>query len=94
MDSPIAEICAKMDMKQELSHEEYRRLLMFVRRNSQLYELLFIQYQECRIPDQIMQAYERRIVASIQPPFSPEMWANIRPFYTDDFVEFVGQLAC
>ena len=93
MDSPIAKICAKMDMKEELSHEEYWRLLMFVRRNFQLYELVFIQYQDCRIPDQIMQAYERRIIASIERPFWPEMWVDMKPFYTEDFVEFVGQLA-
>ena len=92
MDSPIAQVCAKLDLGEELNPEEYWRLVMFVRRNFQLYELVFIQHQDCRISDQIMKAYERRIIASMARPFWPKMWEGMKQFYTDDFVEYIALL--
>ena len=92
MDSPIAAICAKMDRGEELDHEEQWRLMMFIRRNFQLYELVFIQHQGCRISDQVMQAYERRILASMDRPFWRDMWQDMKQFYTDDFVDYINTL--
>ena len=65
---------------------------MFVRRNFQLYELVYIQHSEKRIPNQVMKAYERRIIATMERDFWPEMWGDMKQFYTDDFVQYVSCL--
>lgn len=90
--SPMAEVFAKLQTEQALTTEEQWRLHMFIRRNFQLYELVFLQYQEGRISEQVMQAYERRVKASVERDFFCELWPTMKMFYTDDFVKFVDKL--
>ncbi len=87
--SPMADIFAKLTDDEQLTHSEKWRLHMFVRRNFQLYELVYLQFREGRISQPVMDAYRRRIESTMLRSFWADIWPEIRTFYTDDFVKYV-----
>ncbi|XOV81016.1 MAG: hypothetical protein ACFHVJ_08700 [Aestuariibacter sp.] len=90
--SPLGEIFEKMDKNETLSIADEWRLDMFVRRNFQLYELVFLKHRDNRISQQVMDAYERRIIVSMDRDYFPTIWQKISQFYTRDFVDYVDSL--
>jgi hypothetical protein len=91
--SEIPEIQHKELVGEELSGPEEIRLRMFVRRNFQLFEQVYLQSRQGRVTDDIMQAYERRIAAHFASPRWSQNWAALKPLYTAAFSDYVDGLA-
>ena len=85
-------IVAKNKKDETLTDEEFERYLMFVRRNVQLFEQVFIQHSEGRITDEVMAAYNRRIRAHFENKHWDEIWTFIKPLMTESFQRHVEAL--
>lgn len=92
INSSLPEILDKLDNGASISQPDKWRVEMFVRRNFQLYELVYLKHKECRISQQVMEAYERRMIATMQRDYFAQCWQQVSQFYTDDFVNYVNQL--
>lgn len=92
INSPLPEILDKLENGSTISQADKWRVEMFVRRNFQLYELVFLKHKECRISQQVMDAYKRRMIATMTRPYFATCWPMVKQFYTDDFAHYVDSL--
>ena len=92
INSPIPEILDKLDNGLTINQADRWRLEMFVRRNFQLYELVYLKHKECRISQQVMDAYKRRMLATMERQYFARCWPMVKQFYTEDFADYVDSL--
>lgn len=92
INSSLGEIFEKLELNIQLTPAEAWRLDMFIRRNFQLYELVYLKHRDNRISQQVMDAYERRMIVSMEREYFQPIWDKVSQFYTDDFVKYVEQL--
>ncbi len=77
---------------QELTTADKDILQLFMRRNFQLFEQVYLQFVAGRIDEEIMDAYESRISGHFEMPFSKECWSRMRNTFTRRFVSYVDEL--
>ena len=65
---------------------------MFFRRNLQLFEQVLVQHAEGRISEEVMAAYNRRMIAHFQFKHAEEIWGFLKPLMTDSFQRHVDML--
>lgn len=92
INSELPEILDRLENGSSISQPDKWRVEMFVRRNFQLYELVYLKHKQCRISQQVMDAYERRMLATISRPYFANCWEQVSQFYTDDFTQYVARL--
>lgn len=61
MSSHIPEVIEKQHAGEPLSKADDERMFLFIRRNLQLFELVYLQYRGARVSQEIMDSYEARI---------------------------------
>jgi len=91
LNSQVPEIVEKMEAGKELSVADRFRLRLVLRRNLQEFEMVYLQYQQGRIPDEVMQAYERRLESEFSQ-FYWRYWPRAKRACVDSFVRYVEQL--
>ena len=92
MSSPMPDIMAKQNEGETLTPAEEIRLQLFVRRNFQLFEQVYIQYCQDRISQEIMDAYEARIGRHFDNELWATHWAYIAPYLTKRFRAYIEGL--
>ena len=90
---PTEKILLRVKSGGDLSEEDKGVLRMFALRNLQLFEQVYLQHQEGRISEEIMDAYNNRIQNQFSFPAWHENWELIRPYYTSRFSQYVDKLA-
>lgn len=88
----IPRLLAKLEKDGDLSDEERQYFTLWIRRNMQLFELVYLQYQEGRVAQEIMDAYERRIIGHITRPQWDDEWVKIAPTFTKSFADYIDRL--
>jgi hypothetical protein len=83
--SELPEILAKNNKDEPLTDAEYERYCLFIRRNLQFFEQVFIQNSQGRIGGEVMAAYNRRMAAHFSFRFWPEIWTELKPLMTESF---------
>ena len=92
MSSPVPDIMAKQNAGDALTSAEEIRLQLFVRRNFQLFEQVYIQFCQDRISREIMDAYNARIGRHFGNDLWESQWEYIAPFLTASFRSYVEGL--
>ena len=83
--SELPTVLAKNRNNESLTAAEKERYVMFVRRNLQLFELVLQQYDQGRLSDEVMDAYNARMRSHLQFPEWDEIWSLIKPLMTKSF---------
>ena len=77
----------------DLSEEDKGVLRMFALRNLQLFEQVYLQHQEGRISEEIMDAYKNRIQHQFSFPAWHENWELMRPYDTTRCAHYGDKVA-
>jgi len=85
MMSDLPGILAKNRQNKPLTDEERERYILFIRRNLQLFELVFQQHQQGRLSDEIMNAYNVRMKSHLEFRDWEDIWSLIKPLMTLSF---------
>ncbi len=93
MRSEIPEILAKQRRGEPLCDAEAERFKLFIRRNLQLFEQVYLQYREHRVSDEIMSAYDQRIRTHFEFDTWDSIWPQLRPLMTESFQNYVERLS-
>ena len=92
MRSEIPVILAKNQSDEELTSEERQRYVMFLRRNLQLFELVLMHYQQGRLGQEVMDAYNHRMRSHFNFSYWDELWPTIKPTMTKSFQTHMKEL--
>jgi hypothetical protein len=92
MRSELPVILAKNQSDEELTSEERQRYLMFLRRNLQLFELVLMNYQQGRLGQEVMDAYNQRMRSHVNFSYWDELWPTIKPTMTKSFQAHMEEL--
>lgn len=90
--SPMPIVLSKLAAGEELNPEEQERFSVFIRRNMQLFELVYLQYREGRVSEEVMSAYEARIRTHLDNPRWNKEWEKVAPLSTASFLNYVQSL--
>lgn len=90
--SDIPDIQEKELTGERLTEADLIRLQLWFRRNFQFFEQVYLQFGQGRISDEVMQAYERRIVGHFSDERWPEVWASLKSLYTASFSDYIDEL--
>ena len=93
MSSDIPVILAKHRRNEPLTDVENERFKFFVRRNLQIFEQVYLQFQQGRVSGEVMQAYDRRIMGHFAYPNWTDHWSQLKPLMTESFQQYVDGLA-
>jgi len=85
-------LLAKLEKTDDLSNEERQYFSMWLRRNMQLFELVYLQYREGRVTQEIMDAYERRIIDHMARPQWDAEWVKITHTFTKSYSDYITRL--
>ena len=93
MDTDIPAIVAKQKQGEALSDTELERFTLFVRRNLQMFEQVYLEYCEGRVDAEMMRAYNNRIKRHFSFAVWPIIWPTVAHFYTESFQQHVNELS-
>ena len=91
--SEVPEILSKVRSGESLSEAEKERFRLFIRRNLQLFEQVYLQYREGRVSEEIMCAYNQRIRTHFEYEDWEHHWRQLNPLMTESFRRYVEELA-
>jgi len=92
MISDVPVLLAKAQSGEEFTAAERQRYIMFLRRNLQLFELVFMQYGQGRLSQEVMDAYNKRMRSHLDFAHWDELWPAIKPLMTVAFQQHIDGL--
>lgn len=93
MDTEIPAIVAKQRQGDALTEVELERFTLFVRRNLQMFEQVYLEHRNGRVDVDVMNAYNNRIRRHFSFAAWPVIWPTVALLYTESFRQHVNELA-